>query len=134
MQTQTNNHYILRLTPSAEPLQHSDPYLDIVWTPLIGPCATALLRTLIHVAQRNPETPEINTNTLAALIGVSPKRMHKALTRLNNHHLITQTNTTITIPNAIALAPTHRINTLPKLAQQYATNRHATTTRQRASQ
>jgi len=118
--------YRIQLTDSCHPLDYSDPYIDIVWTPLVGPSATALLRSLAHTARSNPEQSTFTTTDLAAGIGVSPSRFGKALKRLHTESLLKVDGTLIALCNGIPTAPSHRLATLPDTARSYAINRHQT--------
>lgn len=126
--TQTDNPtiYTLRLTPNDERLDYTDPYLDIVWTPILGPCAISLLRALAHTTRANTHGPTTTSHSLAASIGVSSRLVLKALKRLHDANLITLTGDTISLGNGIPTAPTYRLAALPEPAATYATNRHRT--------
>jgi len=118
--------YRIQLRNSPQPLDYSDPYIDIVWTPLVGPSATALLRSLAHTARSNPEQPTFTAAALAATIGVSPSRFGKALKRLQTESLLQVDGTHIALCNGIPTAPAYRLATLPDATRSYATNRHQT--------
>lgn len=122
-QTDLATTYRLRLTPNNERLDYTDPYLDIVWTPILGPCAIALLRALAHTTRATTDT---TNHCLAASIGVSPRLVLKALKRLHDANLITLSGDTIVLGNGIPIAPTYRLAALPELAASYAANRHNT--------
>ena len=114
----------IRLEYNDSPLEYTDTYIDIIWTPLVGSTATATLRVLAHLARLHHGHTTIPTAELASAVGCKPSRIHHALQRLQRTQLLTANGDTITVYSALPTAPAKRIQTLAPWAIDYAHNRH----------
>ncbi len=118
----------VRVGDRSHPLEYTDSYIDVIWTPLLGATAVALLRICAHCCRLHRGNVQVTVNELANAVGCKPSRVTNQLTRLQHHDLIDIGNNIITLTNGLPAAHETQLARLPTWATEYAINRHKTMT------
>jgi hypothetical protein len=65
------------------------PYVEMVWSELLGPTATLVARRIGHVLERPGHRRELSLTVIGNSLGVAPSKVRWSLSRLAQFELIT---------------------------------------------
>ena len=115
--------YRLRRSAATGPFWFTDLYLDVAWTPIVGPTVVQLLRSLNLSLLRPDGQASVDVVDLAASIGVAPSRLISAVGRAERFGLLGVSNVdTLLIADRFDAPPQHcleRLSTRDQLAIQW---------------
>lgn len=72
-------------------------YVDVFWSPVLGPTATVLLRRLAAV---RPGTT-VTVASLGAALGIGPRQLRRGLGRLSHFHVVVWINGRVQVPQRV---------------------------------
>jgi hypothetical protein len=81
---------VIRVPPGAgERVTLLGPYVEMVWSELLGPTATLVARRIGYALERPDHRRELSLTVIGNSLGVAPSKVRWSLTRLASFELIT---------------------------------------------
>lgn len=108
--------------PGPIPIDH--PYIDVVYSPILGPSVIAVVRYLHWLNTQQPHGP-LDPTWFTQGLGLSASKLLASLTRAHSQQFLNHHNNrnhhTITLYRTTPLAPPHFLRRLTPPAHRYAT-------------